>query len=70
MSKHLPTDYTQYIHTSRYARWRDDIGRRETFEETVDRYINFMYNQTKNKTNISKEDLHDLYILLGTTCDE
>lgn len=37
----LPTNYQQYIALSRYARWRDDLGRRETWEETVDRYINF-----------------------------
>ena len=35
------TDYQTYIHKSRYARWLDDEGRRETWEETVDRYINF-----------------------------
>ena len=35
----LPTDYQAFIHTSRYARWLDDVGRRETWSETVDRYI-------------------------------
>jgi len=34
-------DYQKYIHLSRYARYRDDLGRRETWEETVDRYITF-----------------------------
>lgn len=37
----LPTDFQKYIHLSRYARWRDDLGRRETWEETVQRYISF-----------------------------
>lgn len=37
----LPTDYQSYIHKSRYARWREDLGRRETWEETVERYIEF-----------------------------
>jgi ribonucleoside-diphosphate reductase alpha chain len=36
----LPTDYQAFIHTSRYARWLDEAGRRETWSETVDRYIN------------------------------
>lgn len=31
--------YRSYIHTSRYARFIDSEGRRETWEETVDRYI-------------------------------
>jgi len=35
----LPTDYQAFIHTSRYARWLDKEKRRETWEETVDRYI-------------------------------
>lgn len=32
-------DYNQYIATSRYARYLDDKGRRETWQETVGRYI-------------------------------
>jgi len=38
----LPTQYQQMIHLSRYARWLPEAGRRETWEETVDRYITFM----------------------------
>ena len=33
--------YQQFIHMSRYARWRDDLKRRESWEETIDRYINY-----------------------------
>lgn len=33
--------YQSYIHISRYARWDDEKGRRETWEETVDRYCTF-----------------------------
>lgn len=39
MSNHLPTPYQQFIATSRYARWMDDLGRRETWGETVSRYM-------------------------------
>lgn len=39
MSNHLPTDYQAFIHTSRYARWLDDQNRRETWGETVSRYL-------------------------------
>ena len=35
----LPTDYQAFIHTSRYARWLEDENRRETFGETVTRYV-------------------------------
>lgn len=40
-SNHLPTAYQEFIALSRYARWDDTIGRRETWEETVSRYMNF-----------------------------
>ena len=40
MSNLLPTDYQSFIHTSRYARWLEDEGRRESWTETVSRYIN------------------------------
>jgi ribonucleoside-triphosphate reductase len=36
--------YRNFIHVSRYARWMEDKNRRETWVETVDRYINFMKN--------------------------
>tara|TARA_R110000744_G_scaffold169083_1_gene286890 strand:+ start:1528 stop:3501 length:1974 start_codon:yes stop_codon:yes gene_type:complete len=36
----LPTDYQAFIHTSRYARWIEEEKRRETWSETVGRYIN------------------------------
>jgi ribonucleoside-diphosphate reductase alpha chain len=34
-------DYQKYIHLSRYARWLDKEKRRENWDETVDRYIDF-----------------------------
>lgn len=39
MSNYLPTDYQTFIATSRYARWLEDEGRRETWAETVSRYM-------------------------------
>ena len=39
LSNHLPTQYQQFIALSRYARWLPDEGRRETWSETVDRYV-------------------------------
>jgi len=40
----LPTQYQHYIHLSRYARFLTEEGRRETWDETVDRYITFFRN--------------------------
>lgn len=39
MTDYLVTDYRRFIHQSRYARWLSDEGRRETWEETVGRYV-------------------------------
>ena len=66
----LPTEYQEFIALGKYARWLPEEKRRETWEDTVDRYINFMYNQAKMNTNISVSALHELYLELGATCDE
>jgi len=34
-------DYSQFIHLSRYSRWLEEEGRRETWEETTRRYVDF-----------------------------
>lgn len=35
------SSYERFIHQSRYARWLEEEGRRETWEETVKRYCDF-----------------------------
>ena len=40
MNNYLPTDYQAFIHTSRYARWLGKENRRESWLETVERYMN------------------------------
>ena len=52
----LPTDYQNFIATSRYARWLDDEGRRETWGETVSRYVDYMHDKVK----FSKQDKTDI----------
>lgn len=41
--------YQKFIACSRYARWLPDENRRETWEETVERYIDFMYDMVADK---------------------
>lgn len=58
----LPTPYQQYIYVSRYARFLWEEKRRETWTETVDRYINFFKKQTAGKIKASDpiwEELRD-----------
>jgi ribonucleoside-diphosphate reductase alpha chain len=38
--------YREYIGMSRYARYIDDKGRRETWEETVQRFIDYIFDRT------------------------
>jgi len=71
MKNYLPTDYQNFIALSRYARWKEDEQRRETWIETVDRYFDYMtshlsknYNYTLTKA--LKEKLTDGIMSLGT----
>lgn len=50
-NNYLPTLYQQYIHKSRYARFLDSEGRRETWTETVERYFNFFEEHLKENHN-------------------
>ena len=43
----LPTQYQQFIHLSRYSRWNYEHKRRETWNETVNRYFLFFYTHLK-----------------------
>ena len=47
--------YEEYIHQSRYARYLPEKKRRETWEETVDRYISFWKKQVPTKYH---EEIH------------
>lgn len=38
-------EYSEFIHKSRYARWIESEGRRETWDETCFRYIDFWRNR-------------------------
>jgi ribonucleoside-triphosphate reductase (thioredoxin) len=52
----LPTTYQEYIHLSRYARWDYNKGRRETWDETVERYFNFFTEWLEEKHNYKLEN--------------
>ena len=51
ISNTLPTDYQNFIALSRYARWKEDEQRRETWGETVARYFDYMSGHLKQKHN-------------------
>ena len=55
----LPSLYQEFIHLSRYSRWLENKGRRETWEETVDRYMGFF--ETHLLENYSYEIPEETY---------
>ncbi len=63
MSNALPTDYQHFIATSRYARWLDDEERRETWGETVTRYVGYMANKTGLASKTKSEIWDAIYNL-------
>lgn len=58
-------DYQTFIHKSRYARWREDLGRRETWEETVGRYISFFGERFPELLFEDDPERPDTGVLLG-----
>lgn len=56
------TVYSSFIFKSRYARWDDEKGRRENWDETVTRYLQFMNYHLAEKHGYLLQDEHgDLY---------
>jgi len=51
ISNTLPTDYQNFIALSRYARWKEDEQRRETWGETVERYFDYMEKHLADQHN-------------------
>jgi len=56
MNNYLPTDYQNFIALSRYARWKEDEQRRETWPETVSRYFDYMEKHMHKKYNYVLDD--------------
>jgi ribonucleoside-triphosphate reductase (thioredoxin) len=57
-NNYLPSTYQSYIHLSKYSRFIPELGRRETWPETVSRYFDFFTKDLKKKHNfdLSEDD--------------
>ena len=64
----LPTNYQSFIHQSRYSRWLEGEERRDTWEETVTRLLNFYRSFIKDNHGYTmpKELFTDLYVAMVT----
>ena len=52
--------YQQFIHKSRYARWLESEGRRETWGETVQRYIDFFIDREQlDKDSTETQEIYN-----------
>lgn len=62
-SYQFPTAYQQFVFKSRYARYLQDEGRREDWEETVARYLDFFKEHLKDNVDfeLSQELYNDLF---------
>ena len=63
--------YQQFIHKSRYARWLPEAGRRETWAETVNRYVSFWVDrgQIDQKTSSKMFNaIHNLEVMPSMRC--
>lgn len=63
--------YQSFIHKSRYARWLSDENRRETWEETVQRYVDFWVGRKqidKKTANRLYEAIHALEVMPSMRC--
>lgn len=49
----MQTAYQQFIYKSRYARWVEEESRREDWNETVDRYMNYVRDSLKTHQGYS-----------------
>jgi ribonucleoside-triphosphate reductase len=51
--------YQQYIHKSRYARYLPEKNRREHWQETVQRYVDYMFDKVKVDDAKLKKEVYD-----------
>ena len=57
-SKYFHSSYQEMIFYQFYARWNDDLGRRETWIEAIDRYIAYMKSKVGDK--LTAEEYSDI----------
>ena len=51
----LPTEYQEFIALSRYSRWLPNENRRETWDETVSRVVNYHHDRFPTEVAPIKE---------------
>ena len=63
--------YQQFIHKSRYARWLPEEGRRETWHETVNRYVDFWKDRGQIDETVALKmfnAIHNMEVMPSMRC--
>lgn len=55
----FPTYFEEFIHVSRYAKWQEDLKRRETWYETVSRLVEYYSNAVHLDDDDIEQELFD-----------
>ena len=69
--EYLMDQYQQFIHKSRYARWMPEHSRRETWSETVFRYVSFWRDReqiTVKEGQKMYDAIHNLEVMPSMRC--
>lgn len=64
-------EYSQFIHLSRYSRWLEKEQRRETWDETVERYISFFckrFPELENEIRSLKKYILEFKVMPSMRC--
>lgn len=63
MTNYFPTPLQEFVFYDKYSRFRDDLGRRETWPEAVERATDFLRELSKNKLSQEVYDKIHSFIL-------
>lgn len=61
-------EYQKFIHKSRYAKYLDEQKRRETWEETVERYVDFFQNRTSINLDRVRDAIINMDVMPSMRC--
>ncbi len=61
-------EYQKFIHKSRYAKYLDEQKRRETWEETVGRYVDFFQSRTSANLSDVRDAIVNMDVMPSMRC--
>jgi len=62
--KYFPNDLAEFVYYRSYSRWNEKAGRRETWNESVDRLIEYYRKRTDNKLENLYDELREAILTM------